>query len=162
MADFQLTVLDIAFKDACSGLAQADEFKQFFLTGATILGFLHGSLEIVFHQTGGRELPEVQQGAAFVEIEAQALEVLVSRAFLGQSEQGADLYTIGSHGFGCQHGIAGCDTAGSNQRQADGSSNGRNQAHRGCFLLAVVTTGFKAFGDNSVNASFLTFDSKCR
>ena len=71
LADFQLAVLDIAFKDAGASLADTDELEQFLFGGSTEFSFLHGILESVFHQTGGRELPEVQQGAAFVEIEAQ-------------------------------------------------------------------------------------------
>ena len=66
--------------------AKTDEFKQLIFGGTTVLSFLYGSLEIIFYQSCGREFPEVEQGAALIKIEAEALEILVGGAFLSQCE----------------------------------------------------------------------------
>ena len=46
---------------------------KLFFSFYPVLGLLHCGLESVLHQTGGGELPEVQQRVALVEVKAQAL-----------------------------------------------------------------------------------------
>ena len=55
---------------------------------------------------------------------------------------------------------AGGDATGGDEWQCGGLAHEWNEAEGGGFFATVVTTGFKAFGDDGVNAGFQTFACK--
>ena len=106
LADFEFTVLQIAFDDASLRCCPSEQLAELAGFGTTAFGFGDFCEKLVFNQSGGRNFLQRQHGAVFAKVHAKLLEGIACRTFLAHGKQCANLHALCSECHSRKHRLA--------------------------------------------------------